>query len=80
VLIVLLLLLLLLYNVLKFYHYVLFKHEVQNAINRLRSTKSVRLEGITNFVIKGCSEILVRVLKFICNPALFQNTFPNLWK
>jgi hypothetical protein len=42
--------------------------------------KSVGLDGIPSFVIKGCSEIFVPVLKFILDFSLSQNTFPNLWK
>jgi hypothetical protein len=54
--------------------------DVPNAIKRLRSTKSVGLDGISSFIIKGCSDIFVPVLKFIFNLSLFQNAFPNLWK
>jgi hypothetical protein len=42
--------------------------------------KIVRLDEILCFVIKGCCEILVPVLRFIFNLGLSQNTFPNLWK
>jgi hypothetical protein len=54
--------------------------DVQNALKRLRPSKSVRLDGIPCFVIKCCSEIVVPVLKFIFNVCLFQNTSPNLCK
>ncbi|PNF19791.1 hypothetical protein B7P43_G14658 [Cryptotermes secundus] len=54
--------------------------DVQNAIKRLRPTKSVGTDGIPNFVIKGCSEILVPVLRYIFNLSLSQNSFPKLWK
>ena len=54
--------------------------DVQNAIKRLRPTKSVGLDGIPSFIIKGCSEIFVPVLKFIFNLSLSQNVFPKLWK
>jgi hypothetical protein len=54
--------------------------DVQNAIKRLRPSKSVGLDGIPCFVIKGCSEMFVPVLRFIFNLSLSQNTFPNVWK
>jgi hypothetical protein len=54
--------------------------DVQNAIKRLRPTKSVGLDGIPDFVIKGCSKIFVPILRFIFNLSLSQNTFPKLWK
>lgn len=54
--------------------------EVQNAIKRLRPTKSVGLDGIPSFIIKGCAEILIPVLQFIFNLSLSQNVFPKSWK
>jgi hypothetical protein len=54
--------------------------DVQNATKRLRPTKSVGLDGIPSFVIKGCSEIFVPILRFIFNLSLSQNTLPKLWK
>jgi hypothetical protein len=39
--------------------------DVQNAIKRLRPTKAVGLDGIPSYVIKGCSEMFVPVLRFI---------------
>jgi hypothetical protein len=36
--------------------------DVQNAIKCLQQLKSVELDGITNFVIAGCSEICFLVL------------------
>jgi hypothetical protein len=54
--------------------------DVHNATKRLRPTKSVGLDGIPSFVIKGCSEIFAPIVKFIFNLSLFQNNFPNLWK
>jgi hypothetical protein len=52
--------------------------DVHNAINRRRPTKSVGLDGIPSFVINGCSEIFVPLLKFIFNLSLSQNNFLNL--
>jgi hypothetical protein len=54
--------------------------DVHNTMKRLQPTKSVRLDGISSYVTKGCSEIVVPVLKFIFNLSPSQNTFPNLWK
>ena len=54
--------------------------DVHKAIKRLRPTKSVGLDGIPSFIIKGCSEIFVPILRFIFNLSLSQNTFPKLWK
>jgi hypothetical protein len=54
--------------------------DVQKAIKWLRPTKLVALDGIPSFVIKGCSEIFVPILRFIFNLNLSQNTSPKLWK
>jgi hypothetical protein len=44
--------------------------DVQNAIKRLRPSKSVGLDGIPSFVRKGCSDMFVPVLKFVFNLSL----------
>jgi hypothetical protein len=54
--------------------------DIHNTMKRQGPTKSVEIYGIPGFVIKGCSEIFVPVLKFIFNLNISQNTFPNLWK
>lgn len=54
--------------------------DVQNAVKRMRSTNSVRLNGVPSFVTKCCSESFVLVLKFNFNLILSQNNFPDLWK
>jgi hypothetical protein len=54
--------------------------DVQNAIKVLWPLKSVELDCIPKFVIKGCSEIFVPYLRPIFNLSLSQNMFPNLWK
>jgi hypothetical protein len=54
--------------------------DVQNAIKRLQPSKSVEPDGILSFVIKGCSEVFVPVLKFIFNLSLSQHKFPTQWK
>jgi hypothetical protein len=43
------------------------KLDICKALRRLRPSKSVRLDDILSFVIKGCSEIVVSVLKHIFN-------------
>jgi hypothetical protein len=48
---------------------------VQNVIKWLQPLKSAELDGIPSFVMKGCSEIVVPVLRFIFNLSLSQNTF-----
>jgi hypothetical protein len=55
---------------------------VQNAIKWLRPTKCVGLDGILIFIVKGCYEMFLSVLKITCKltRGLSQNTFPNLWK
>jgi hypothetical protein len=42
-----------------------FDSDVRRAIRRLKSTKSVRPDDIPSFIIKGCSEIFVPVLKHL---------------
>lgn len=54
--------------------------DVFKAIKRLRPSKSVGIDNIPAFIIKGCSDIFVPVLKFIFNLSLCQRSFPNLWK
>jgi hypothetical protein len=57
-----------------------FNSDVQNAIERLRPSKSVGIDEIPSFVIKGCCEIFVPALRFIFDLSLSQNIFLNLWK
>lgn len=54
--------------------------DIQKAIKRQRPTKHVRLVDIPGFIIKGCSTILVPVLKYIFNPSVFQKHFLAQWK
>jgi hypothetical protein len=54
--------------------------DVSKAIKRLRSTKSVGLDGIPSFVVKGCSEIVAHLLTFIFNLSFYMQTFPSSWK
>jgi hypothetical protein len=54
--------------------------DVRNATKRLRPTKSAGRDGISSFVIKGCSEICYTCSQVYFNLSLYQNTFPILWK
>jgi hypothetical protein len=47
---------------------------------RLRPSKSVRIENIHAFIVKGCSDTFIPLLKFIFNLSLSQRSFPTLWK
>jgi hypothetical protein len=53
--------------------------DISKAINRLKPSKSVGLDGIPGFVIKGCSDVFVPVLKHIFL-SLSQQYFLTLWK
>jgi hypothetical protein len=54
--------------------------DVRRTIRRLKSTKSVGPDDIPSFIIKGCSEIFVPVLKHTFNLGLSNGGFPSLWK
>jgi hypothetical protein len=54
--------------------------EICKALKRLRPSKAVALDGIPSFIIKGCSEIFIRVLKHIFNLSLSQQYFSTEWK
>jgi hypothetical protein len=54
--------------------------DIRRAIKRFRSTKSVGLDDIPNFVVKGFSEIFAPLLKFIIDLSLSMQTFPMAWK
>jgi hypothetical protein len=54
--------------------------DTHKAIKRLRPSKSVGIDGIHAFIIKGCSDILMPVLKFIFNLIFSQPILPTLWK
>jgi hypothetical protein len=50
----------------------IFELGICKALKRLRPSKAVGLDGIPSFVIKGCSEIFIPVLKHIFNLSLSQ--------
>jgi hypothetical protein len=54
--------------------------DICKALRRLKPYNSVGLDDIPSFVIKGCSEIIVPVLKHIFNLSLTQNYLPTVWK
>jgi hypothetical protein len=54
--------------------------DVRKAIRRLKPSKSVGLDGIPGFIIKGCTDTFVPLLKYIFNLSLFQQLFPSSWK
>jgi hypothetical protein len=54
--------------------------DVCKAIKRLKSSKSVGLDDIPGFIIKGCSDIFIPILRHIFNLSLTQQYFPTVWK
>jgi hypothetical protein len=54
--------------------------DIPKAVKRLRPTKFVGLDNIPDFIIKGCSDILVPVLKYLFNLSLSEKYFPSQWK
>jgi hypothetical protein len=58
----------------------IYDSDVKCAISHLRSTKSVGPDEIPNFIIKGCSDIFIPLLRHIFNLSLSTGKFPSLWK
>jgi hypothetical protein len=54
--------------------------DVCKAIRRLKPSKSVGLDDIPGFVIKGCSAIFIPILRHIFNLNLTQQHSPTVWK
>jgi hypothetical protein len=54
--------------------------DVSKAIKHLRPSKSVGADDIPGFIIKGCTDIFVPVLKHIFNLSIYQQYFTTLWK
>jgi hypothetical protein len=54
--------------------------EVSKAIERLKPSKCVGLDGIPSFIIKGCSDVFIPLLTYIFNLSVSSETFPSLWK
>jgi hypothetical protein len=54
--------------------------DVIKAIKRLRASKSVGVDDVPGFIIKGCTDIFVPILKHIFNLSLSRQFFPTLWR
>lgn len=54
--------------------------EVAYAIKGLEPKKTVGVDRIPAFIVKGCSDIFVPILTDVFNMSMLQNTFPALWK
>jgi hypothetical protein len=65
---------------LNFYPLPVSDADVCKAIKRLKPSKSVRLDDIPGFIIKGCSAIFILILGHIFNLSLTQQYFPATWK
>jgi hypothetical protein len=52
---------------------------VFKALKRLRPSKSTGVDDIPGFIIKGCTDIFVPLLKHIFNLSLAQQYFPTQW-
>jgi hypothetical protein len=54
--------------------------DVFKAIKRLKPSKSLGVDAIPGFIIKGFTDIFVPVLKHMFNLSLSQQYFLTLWK
>jgi hypothetical protein len=54
--------------------------EVNKAIKHLKHSKYVGADGISHFVIKGCSYIFIPLLIYVFNVSVTIKTFLSLWK
>jgi hypothetical protein len=54
--------------------------DVCKAVKRPKSSKSVGLDDIPGFVIKGCSGIFIPILRHTFNLSLPRQHFPTSWK
>jgi hypothetical protein len=54
--------------------------DVCKAIKTLKPSKSVGLDDIPGFIIKGCSAIFIPILRHIFNLSLTRQYFPAAWK
>jgi hypothetical protein len=53
--------------------------DVLKAIKLLRPSTSVGVDDVPGFIIKGCTDIFVLILKHIFNLNLSQQFLPTLW-
>ena len=54
--------------------------EIQNEITKLKNKMTSSLDLIPSFLIKDCSNVLIKPLLIIFNLALKTSTFPDTWK
>lgn len=54
--------------------------EVLDAIKRLKSKRSAGPDGIPQYVVKGCGDVIAYPISIIINKSLKQKTFPEAWK
>jgi hypothetical protein len=54
--------------------------ELRKATNCLKPSKCVGLDDIPSFIVKGFSDIFIRLLTYIFNLSVASETFPSLWK
>lgn len=56
------------------------QNDVLKAINKLKNKKTLGLDYVPSYVIKGCKDILVKPLTILINLALKQRIFPEKLK
>jgi hypothetical protein len=54
--------------------------EVLNSLKKLKSKLSLGPDNIPPYILKGCSDILVKPLHYLFNLSLKSNSFPDFWK
>lgn len=54
--------------------------EIKQSIKKLKNKKSVGPDEVPTYIVKGCSEFLVKPLQKILNTSLKQGVFPTEWK
>ena len=54
--------------------------EVELGIRKLKSKRTMGPDGIPQYLVKGCSDVLKEPLQIIFNLSLMTHTFPEQWK
>jgi hypothetical protein len=54
--------------------------EFLNSLKKLKTKLSLRPDNIPPYILKGCSDFLVKPLHYLFNLSLKSNCFPNFWK
>lgn len=54
--------------------------DIAEAIRKLKPKFSSGVDGVPGFVIKGCGQLFIPILKHIFNMSLSSGVFPSLWK